>query len=129
MNVHKNIPSLDGLRAMSIGLVLAAHMLPLEPKPLSLNVTAGAMGMSLFFALSGYLIMRALLSDSVSDFVVKRLARILPLAYLFMALAFAISGEGKAALMAQLAFVLNYHPELITHLTAHLGLCASRCNY
>ena len=123
-NAQKNIPALDGLRAMSIVLVLAAHMLPLGPKSLSLNLAAGAMGMSLFFALSGYLIMRALLADAVPEFVVKRLARILPLAYLYMAVVFAISGERGEALFAQVAFVLNYHPELITPLTAHLwSLC------
>jgi peptidoglycan/LPS O-acetylase OafA/YrhL len=50
------LPVLDGLRAISILLVLAAHMLPLGPKVLRLNETAGPMGMSLFFALSGFLI-------------------------------------------------------------------------
>jgi peptidoglycan/LPS O-acetylase OafA/YrhL len=31
------LPSLDGLRAISILLVLSAHMLPLGPKVLALN--------------------------------------------------------------------------------------------
>src|ERR1700720_3445780 len=56
------VPALDGLRAMSIILVLAAHLLPLGPKVLHLNSTAGPMGMSLFFALSGYLIVSTLRS-------------------------------------------------------------------
>ena len=47
------LPVLDGLRAIRILLVLAAHMLPLGPKLLQLNHTAGVMGMSLFFALIG----------------------------------------------------------------------------
>ena len=60
MNSAGRLPALDGLRAISILLVLAAHMLPLGPKILGLNFTAGAMGMSLFFALSGFLIASAL---------------------------------------------------------------------
>src|ERR1700756_2090390 len=56
------VPALDGLRAISICLVLAAHLLPLGPKALHLNSTAGPMGMSLFFVLSGYLIISTLKS-------------------------------------------------------------------
>jgi peptidoglycan/LPS O-acetylase OafA/YrhL len=40
---------LDGLRAISILLVLSAHMLHLGSKFLHLNDMSGAMGMSLFF--------------------------------------------------------------------------------
>jgi peptidoglycan/LPS O-acetylase OafA/YrhL len=43
---------LDGWRAVSILLVLAAHMLPLGPKRLIINVMVGSIGMSLFFTLS-----------------------------------------------------------------------------
>ena len=43
----KRIPILDGWRATSILLVLGAHLLPLGPKVLQLNDTAGAMGMAL----------------------------------------------------------------------------------
>lgn len=45
---------LDGRRG--ILLVLAAHLLPLGPKSLSVNATAGPMDMALFFTLSGFLI-------------------------------------------------------------------------
>src|SRR5262245_33415169 len=54
------IPILDGWRAMSILLVLGSHLLPLGPKVLELNFTAGAAGMALFFTLSGFLIVQFL---------------------------------------------------------------------
>ncbi|HKT54985.1 MAG TPA: acyltransferase family protein, partial [Caulobacteraceae bacterium] len=74
---------LDGVRAVSILLVLSGHLLPLGPKVLGLNAPAATGGMSLFFVLSGFLITRFLLeSDSLVEFYVKRLARIVPLAYL-----------------------------------------------
>ena len=84
-----NLPVLDGLRAISILLVLACHLLPLGPKTLRLNETAGAMGMSLFFALSGFLIASGLIKNpSVHEFLARRLARILPLAYVYTAIVF-----------------------------------------
>src|ERR1700692_4978158 len=86
-----NFPVLDGLRAISILLVLACHLLPLGPKVLRLNETAGAMGMSLFFALSGFLITTGLIKNpDIHEFMVRRLARILPLAYAFTIVVFLI---------------------------------------
>ena len=71
------LPVLDGLRATSILLVLACHLLPLGPKALRLNDVAGAMGMSLFFALSGFLITSALIKNpNVQEFIERRLVRI-----------------------------------------------------
>ena len=54
------IPILDGWRATSILCVLGAHLVPLGPKALQLNFVAGAMGMALFFCLSGFLIVQFL---------------------------------------------------------------------
>jgi peptidoglycan/LPS O-acetylase OafA/YrhL len=82
VNSPGRLPILDGLRAISILLVLAAHMLPLGPKVIALNSTAGAMGMSLFFALSGFLIASTLIHNAdIREFLVRRLTRIVPLAY------------------------------------------------
>ena len=76
MGSDQRLPVLDGLRAISILLVLACHMLPLGPKFMQLNYSAGAMGMSLFFALSGFLITSTLLHNpNIHEFAVKRLAR------------------------------------------------------
>ena len=118
------LPALDGLRAISIACVLAAHLLPLGPKDLRLNEAAGAMGMSLFFALSGFLILRALHSDGIVPFAVKRMARILPLAALFCLAAFLLFSQSPAQLLAGLGFVLNYMPGLMIPQTEHLwSLC------
>jgi peptidoglycan/LPS O-acetylase OafA/YrhL len=79
---------LDGWRGISILLVLATHLLPLGPKSWQLNFTFGPMGMALFFTLSGFLITNFLLQrPSVTDFLIRRIARIVPLAWLCMAIA------------------------------------------
>lgn len=86
---HASSPSrltiLDGWRATSILLVLAGHLLPLGPKVLQLNATVAPMGMSLFFTLSGFLIVRFLSRDTnVKSFIIRRLARIVPLSWAAM---------------------------------------------
>jgi peptidoglycan/LPS O-acetylase OafA/YrhL len=103
------LPVLDGLRAISILLVLATHMLPLGPKVLKLNDTAGAMGMSMFFALSGFLITSTLLHNpDVYEFMVKRLARILPLAYAYTFLVFTFVVFDPQAAFWTASFLVNY---------------------
>jgi peptidoglycan/LPS O-acetylase OafA/YrhL len=100
---------LDGLRATSIVLVLAAHLLPLGPKWLELNSAAGAMGMAIFFSLSGFLITQNLLGgQSVRTFFVRRAARILPLAYLYLLIASLIVWPSPGTLVQNLLFVENY---------------------
>lgn len=105
----KHLPSLDGLRAASILLVLAAHTAPLGPKALQLNYMAGMMGMSLFFCLSGHLITSTLLEKpAVWPFLVKRVFRIVPALWLYLALLTVLVGvQGKTALLSAL-FVSNY---------------------
>jgi peptidoglycan/LPS O-acetylase OafA/YrhL len=118
------VPALDGLRAISICLVLAAHLLPLGPKALHLNSTAGPMGMSLFFVLSGYLIISTLKSATIPEFIVKRLARILPLAYLYILLVFLFFGLSKQSLLSHLGFIVNYRLDQMIPVTEHLwSLC------
>jgi peptidoglycan/LPS O-acetylase OafA/YrhL len=121
----RHIPILDGLRAASILLVLACHMLPLGPKAWQLNEAAGLMGMSLFFALSGFLIASFLLpSQDVADFYRKRLARIVPLAYLYIAVVFLFFMPTSDWLPPTALFVLNYDLPQITRYTGHLwSLC------
>ncbi len=121
---NHRLPSLDGLRAISILLVLATHLLPLGPKSLDLNSTAGPMGMSLFFVLSGYLIITTLRSATISEFVAKRLARILPLAYSYIFLVFMVFGLSKESLLSHLSFIVNYREDQMLPVTAHLwSLC------
>jgi peptidoglycan/LPS O-acetylase OafA/YrhL len=113
-------PVLDGLRALSICLVLAAHLLPLAYKPLQLNAMAGTMGMSLFFALSGFLIVTTLRGLSVRDFLVRRLARLVPMAWLYLAVVWLLHPLPTEGLLAGLLFHLNYKPDLMLRETEHL---------
>jgi peptidoglycan/LPS O-acetylase OafA/YrhL len=116
---------LDGLRAISILLVLAAHMLPLGPKFLRLNDVAGAMGMSLFFALSGFLITSALLArPDVKAFLVRRLARILPLYFLYLVLVFLFWDHSLERLVQSALFTQNYQTQFLDAYSGHLwSLC------
>jgi peptidoglycan/LPS O-acetylase OafA/YrhL len=119
------LPTLDGLRAISILLVFGAHMLPLGPKVLALNHTAGAMGMSLFFALSGFLITSTLIHNpDVREFLVRRLARILPLAYAYAAVVFVILSFDPEALLCTTTFLVNY---VLGHLNDYNGHFWSLC--
>jgi peptidoglycan/LPS O-acetylase OafA/YrhL len=120
-----NIAVLDGVRAVSILMVLAGHLLPLGPKALQLNALSASMGMSLFFILSGFLITRTLLDNkSLSEFLIKRLFRIIPLAYLFMLVVFILFDHDIHALINELAFTLNYNTGSINNFNGHLwSLC------
>jgi len=86
----KRIPSLDGLRAISIAAVVVGHVAK------ALHSTAfwgayGNTGVRIFFVISGYLITRLLLSEhertsniSLRDFYIRRAYRILPAALVFI---------------------------------------------
>ena len=104
-----HIDVLDGVRAASILLVLAAHLLPLGPKSWLLNGIAAGCGMSLFFVLSGFLITRLLLDDNnLVNFLVKRLTRILPLAWLYCVLVFVLFDHDIQRLILNVTFALNF---------------------
>jgi len=71
---------LDGVRELSIVLVLAAHLLPLNAIWPKLNESVGVLGMALFVGLSGYLIGGLGIKRKPSTvFFVQRLSRIVPL--------------------------------------------------
>lgn len=116
----RRLPVLDGWRAVSILLVMAGHLLPIGPAFLKLNAAVAASGMALFFILSGFLIARFLMeSANVAQFLVRRAARILPLAWLAMAVALALTGEPWGVYPAQFLFLSNlpgFHlPPVIEH--------------
>lgn len=120
-----HLPVLDGWRGMSILLVLAAHLLPLGPKAWKLNYSAGILGMALFFTLSGFLITSLLLRDQhVLRFLIRRCARIVPLAWLYFAVALGLSGAAALAWPAHFLFYANFPPRQLVPLTLHLwSLC------
>lgn len=116
---------LDGWRGISICLVLAAHLLPLGPAKLQLNYTAGAMGMSLFFCLSGFLITSFILErPQPVPFLIRRFCRILPLAWLFMLLYLLVTRSGRDEVVANLAFLINYEHQYLRDYNGHMwSLC------
>jgi peptidoglycan/LPS O-acetylase OafA/YrhL len=94
---QRNIPSLDGLRAVSILLVLLAHsswFLPgiiTQSSPFRFVVGNGMHGVAVFFVISGYLITTILLRElanthsiSLRRFYFRRTLRIFPPYYAFL---------------------------------------------
>jgi peptidoglycan/LPS O-acetylase OafA/YrhL len=120
-----HLPALDGWRGLSILLVLAAHLLPLGPKAWTLNYSAGILGMVLFFTLSGFLITSLLLRDqNVLRFLIRRFFRIVPLAWLYMAVALGLTGVSAMVWLAHFLFFANFPPRDLVPLTLHIwSLC------
>jgi peptidoglycan/LPS O-acetylase OafA/YrhL len=86
------IPSLDGLRAISISLVVLSHLVKWKHVSLDVIGSYGALGVHVFFVLSGYLITNLLLREyersstiSLRDFYIRRAYRIFPAAFVFLA--------------------------------------------
>ncbi len=103
------VPALDGVRAASILLVMAAHMLPLGPGVLGMNAMAAKMGMSLFFCLSGYLIVSMIhRNPDLVTFLTRRLLRIVPSVVMYMMVLLLLLGIGWQAVLSNLLFVSNY---------------------
>jgi len=119
------VNALDGWRGISISLVLAGHLLPLGPKAWNLNVAVAGAGMAIFFTLSGCLITSVLLRDpNVRDFLIRRLMRIVPLAWLGAILTLAATGAHLDTFLAHLFFYANTGPMWLTTFTGHYwSLC------
>jgi len=110
------IPSLDGIRALSFGLVFAGHA------GLN-NVVPTVFGVTVFFFLSGYLITTLLRLEfekaggiSLKNFYLRRVLRILPPFYLVFGLALVGWGIGllpppeqPASVTAVLLHYANYY--------------------
>jgi peptidoglycan/LPS O-acetylase OafA/YrhL len=89
------LPTLDGWRAIAISLVLASHAFignSADSFVNQLTFRAGTFGVMLFFAISGYLICTRLLIEeethgyiSLRTFYIRRVFRILPPAYFYLA--------------------------------------------
>src|SRR6202012_2021226 len=93
----RNIPSLDGLRAISVLMVIAAHingvLAHLFPAiPFWIYLVWGSLGVQTFFVLSGFLITHLLLKELASTgtirlrrFYFRRSLRIFPAFYVYLA--------------------------------------------
>ena len=89
------IPSLDGIRAVAAFMVMCLHFTTLQTVPGWARTLAlgGQTGVDLFFVLSGFLITRILVGSRQSThyfsrFYVRRMLRIFPLYYAFLAVHF-----------------------------------------
>lgn len=116
---------LDGWRALSILFVLAGHWLPLGPARWQMNAAIAASGMALFFSLSGFLITHLLLKDDrVAPFLLKRVARIVPLAWAAIIVILLVWDEGRPYALANFLFVANLTPDTLMPGGHHLwSLC------
>jgi peptidoglycan/LPS O-acetylase OafA/YrhL len=127
----KRIPSLDGLRAISITLVVVGHWAELRYRPSEISDVAGAfanLGVRIFFVISGYLITTLLLKEygktstiGLREFYVRRAYRILPAAIVFMVPVFVIFWHQLRwyHMVAAALYLANFdfaHPWFLGHL-------------
>ena len=123
----KRIPSLDGLRAVAISLVVVGHWVELRHH----SDVAGAfanLGVRIFFVISGYLITTLLLTErsrtstiGLREFYLRRAYRILPAAIVFMLPVFIIFRHQLSwfHILAATFYLANFdffHPWFLGHL-------------
>jgi peptidoglycan/LPS O-acetylase OafA/YrhL len=110
------IPSLDGLRAISILIVVLGHS-GLEA------LVPGGLGVTIFFFLSGYLISTLMLAEhertggiAIPRFYARRVFRLMPPLIVSLAIAYGLTYSGWLAggitgkgLAAQLLYFANYY--------------------
>lgn len=107
----KHLPYLDGWRGLAIALLLVGHFFPIP------GVNLGAVGVNLFFVLSGLLMARLLFIEQtpIALFYRRRVARIFPAVYAFMMVvlvAYASAGLPLSwpEIAAAATFMINYFP-------------------
>lgn len=111
MEHSERLAILDGWRAISILAVLAGHWLPLNPFIPHANEAVASTGMAIFFTLSGFLITRFLLErPQPGPFLIRRILRILPLAWSAMLLLYFAENAPEQTLAANMLFYANLPP-------------------
>jgi peptidoglycan/LPS O-acetylase OafA/YrhL len=131
MGFSGRLPSLDGLRALSIGMVVLGHcsatVRPINPGAASVLgfIGAGRLGVSIFFVISGFLITTLLVREhlsthtiSLKDFYIRRAFRIFPgfYAYWLVALVLTLLGYihlSHSDLISAATYVWNYVPRKV----------------
>jgi peptidoglycan/LPS O-acetylase OafA/YrhL len=122
------IPTLDGIRAIAIGLVLCAHSLGTGILPMSTRAHVFAdIGVRTFFVLSGFLITTLLLRErarsgaiSIRGFYLRRALRIFPAFYTFLAVVVVLRAAGLADasdrdLVFAGTYTMNFHADRAWH--------------
>jgi peptidoglycan/LPS O-acetylase OafA/YrhL len=123
------IPSLDGLRAISIVLVLVSHLVYTERFPLPKGIDPvwldrlGPLGVRVFFVISGYLITSLLLKEletnksiNLGKFYFRRTLRIFPPYYFFILVMIMLNKLNWVELSGRdiihaFTYTVNYYPE------------------
>jgi len=119
------IPTLDGVRAVSISFVLLAHAIGTAGLPMNdrLAKLFGDVGVRTFFVLSGFLITTLLVREqrrrgriSLGNFYIRRALRIFPAFYAYLAVVAVLGAIGWIALddgdlLAAATYTMNFHPE------------------
>lgn len=123
------IPGLDFLRALAVFAVLVDHS-----ELIANNVFNGAIGVEIFFVISGFLITWLLLGEAqtrggihLRAFYQRRIARLMPIFYAYVAigilmLTVAHKAIAWGAVVSSLAYVTNYYQGLTgapTHFLSH----------
>lgn len=111
-------PEIDGIRAISVLMVLAFHST--DPLWRHLN---GHLGVPIFFVISGFLITTLLLREEarkgridIGAFYLRRTFRIFPMYYLALAIYLVLAlvlhmGSGSATFLERLPWLLTYNGE------------------
>ena len=119
MDKLNRIPSLDGLRTVSIGFVLLAHFLHSMGVVDFFNL--GNLGVRIFFVISGFLITGLLLKElertdsiNLTKFYFRRTMRIFPPYYFFLAVLLVTTLMGylqipQTSFSMAFAYVTNYY--------------------
>lgn len=128
MTNTNRIPSLDGLRAISIAMVVVGHALGTRglrslPPEVHHVMDLGNLGVRVFFVISGYLITSLLIAEhdrygnlSLVRFYYRRTLRIFPAFYAFVLTMIVADAVGWIELMPRdtlhaLTYTMNYHIE------------------
>jgi peptidoglycan/LPS O-acetylase OafA/YrhL len=132
----RSIPSLDGLRAFSVGLVIFAHSLDRLPGRAGHLIAArlglvGLAGVNVFFVISGFLITHLLMKEQMrtgtirlGNFYFRRLLRIFPPFYVYLGVvgvlwAFGASPLTSRGFLSAATYTFNYTPRWSEWLVAH----------
>jgi peptidoglycan/LPS O-acetylase OafA/YrhL len=144
MRSVKRIPSLDGLRAISILVVTASHLIALAPGNRSLKalVPWGPHGVDVFFVISGFLISSLLLKEmnsvgciSLKSFYLRRARRIIPaFAFYFLMIVtlrtLGVFSFGNGSLLCAATYTYNLVPHLPARPLGHVwSLCVEEHFY
>jgi peptidoglycan/LPS O-acetylase OafA/YrhL len=126
MSHPSRIASLDGLRAISIALVLCGHLAGTRGFPVPYTLARffdlGELGVRVFFVISGFLITGLLLREienagriDLLRFYFRRTFRIFPPYYAFLGVGAMVGGLGllqfgPGDFLAAVTYTSNYHP-------------------